>query len=193
MADINVERKGPSIWPWIIGLLVLALLIWAVAEIVDRDDQQVATTETYEEPGAIPAPVTDQTYGQPSEEAGLTPVLPLRDEHVGTRVGIAGTVVGQPVAGQGFYLRDADNNVIFVRSPETVQAGEAVTVTGTLQRDEAQRAPELQERDGMNVTDREWSLRADQVRRGDQAGHTTTPGAPGTQPGTTAPPQPNRN
>lgn len=28
MADINVERKGPSIWPWIIGLIILALLIW---------------------------------------------------------------------------------------------------------------------------------------------------------------------
>lgn len=39
MADINVERKGPSIWPWIIGLIVLALLIWALAEMLGgRDD-----------------------------------------------------------------------------------------------------------------------------------------------------------
>lgn len=29
MADINVERKrGPGIWPWIIGLIILALILW---------------------------------------------------------------------------------------------------------------------------------------------------------------------
>lgn len=37
MADINVERRGPKVWPWIIGLVVLVLLIWAIAEMVDRD------------------------------------------------------------------------------------------------------------------------------------------------------------
>lgn len=38
MADINVERKGPSIWPWIVGLIVLALLVWALLEMFGRDD-----------------------------------------------------------------------------------------------------------------------------------------------------------
>ncbi len=29
MADINVERKqGPGIWPWIIGIIILALIAW---------------------------------------------------------------------------------------------------------------------------------------------------------------------
>ncbi|MEX2581946.1 MAG: hypothetical protein WD766_01655 [Gemmatimonadota bacterium] len=37
MADINVERKGPSVWPWVIGLLVLALLIWALVEMFEDD------------------------------------------------------------------------------------------------------------------------------------------------------------
>lgn len=38
LADINVERRGPTIWAWIIGLIILALLIWAIAEIVDRQE-----------------------------------------------------------------------------------------------------------------------------------------------------------
>jgi len=43
VADINVERKGPSIWPWIIGLIVLALLIWALVEMFgDRTQPVVA-------------------------------------------------------------------------------------------------------------------------------------------------------
>lgn len=39
MAEIRVERKRKSnIWPWILGLLVAALLVWAITEVVDRDD-----------------------------------------------------------------------------------------------------------------------------------------------------------
>jgi len=56
MADIDVQRKGPSIWPWIAGLIVLALLVWAVAEMVDRDDQEVAVTETQAAEEVQPAP-----------------------------------------------------------------------------------------------------------------------------------------
>lgn len=28
MADIDVVKKRSSVWPWIIGLIVLALVIW---------------------------------------------------------------------------------------------------------------------------------------------------------------------
>jgi hypothetical protein len=31
MAEINLERKrGPSAWVWIIGLIVLAIILWAI-------------------------------------------------------------------------------------------------------------------------------------------------------------------
>ena len=40
MADINVERKQRSIWPWIVGLLVLALLIWLLASMFNGDDDE---------------------------------------------------------------------------------------------------------------------------------------------------------
>lgn len=39
MADIHIDRKRTSIWPWIIGLIVLALLIWALYELFDRDNE----------------------------------------------------------------------------------------------------------------------------------------------------------
>jgi len=37
MADINVERRGPSIWPWIVGLIVLALVVYFVAGMMRGD------------------------------------------------------------------------------------------------------------------------------------------------------------
>lgn len=39
MARIDIERKKKSIWPWIIGLLVLLLLIWGISEMSDGGDE----------------------------------------------------------------------------------------------------------------------------------------------------------
>jgi hypothetical protein len=30
MADIDIVRKRTSLWPWIVGLIVLALLAWVL-------------------------------------------------------------------------------------------------------------------------------------------------------------------
>lgn len=50
MAEINVERKK-NVWPWIVGLIVLLLAIWAIAELMDddtrvRNDAVIGTTAT---------------------------------------------------------------------------------------------------------------------------------------------------
>jgi len=42
MAEIRVERKQKkSIWPWLLGLLVAALLVWGLAETMDNDRDDV--------------------------------------------------------------------------------------------------------------------------------------------------------
>ena len=30
MADINIERKGNSIWPWVVGIALLAVVVFVV-------------------------------------------------------------------------------------------------------------------------------------------------------------------
>jgi hypothetical protein len=37
VAEIRIERKQQSILPWILGLALLALLIWGLAQAFDRD------------------------------------------------------------------------------------------------------------------------------------------------------------
>lgn len=32
MAEIEVRRRRPVVWPWVVGLTVMALLVWLVAE-----------------------------------------------------------------------------------------------------------------------------------------------------------------
>jgi hypothetical protein len=36
VAEIRIERKQQSILPWILGLALLALLIWGLAQAFDR-------------------------------------------------------------------------------------------------------------------------------------------------------------
>lgn len=53
MADLNVERKQRSIWPWIVGLLLLGLIIWGLAELLD-DDRDDVLEDRVEEVGMLP-------------------------------------------------------------------------------------------------------------------------------------------
>jgi hypothetical protein len=39
VADINVQRKRPAIWAFVIGAVVLGLLIWGLIRLFDRDEQ----------------------------------------------------------------------------------------------------------------------------------------------------------
>jgi hypothetical protein len=81
MADIDVERKtGPGIWPWILGLVVLALLAWLIFSMMGRDDRPAAVT-------------TDTVAPEPAPTAAPAAMLPpaaeafMRDCHLedGTR------------------------------------------------------------------------------------------------------------
>lgn len=139
MADINVERKGPSIWPWIVGLLVLALLIWAIAEMVDRggDEREVAVEEVEPQvsPPAVSAPAPQV------EVSRFQDILPLGPEDRGQVVMLTGQVMGQPTA-EGFWVRTADNDAIFVLSRRQVQAGQQVQVRGELAEAQPQQASE---------------------------------------------------
>ncbi|PVY42210.1 hypothetical protein [Pontibacter virosus] len=58
MAEINIERKKKPVWPWILLVVILLLLGWAVYELVlkDRHAQALATVSML-----VPAPSPDLT------------------------------------------------------------------------------------------------------------------------------------
>jgi hypothetical protein len=69
MADIDIQKKsGPGIWPWIIGLLLLALIVWAVMRFMGTDDRDARMTgDTTVAPGAFTDPATGVTGQQPGQ------------------------------------------------------------------------------------------------------------------------------
>lgn len=60
MAEIRVERKKPTnIWPWIIGLILLALVAWGITSAMHHDDNQAGTATTNHAALTLPqAPVS---------------------------------------------------------------------------------------------------------------------------------------
>lgn len=63
MAEVDVQRRGPSIWPWIVGLLALVLVIWLAVELLgDDDDDDVVVEQTALAPGPTSGA---RTFGPP--------------------------------------------------------------------------------------------------------------------------------
>ena len=110
MADIDVERKsGASIWPWIIGLIVLALLIWALMELLG-DDDEVAVAP------AVPAVVTPTTTPEPIAQGPLcvAQVLAAPTTYIGQRLGTCPMQVVEVVSDRGFWVEENGQRVFVV-------------------------------------------------------------------------------
>ncbi len=64
MADINIERKGASVWPWVVGLLLLAVVVFVVLQYFrgDKDATVVVPVDsTISQPQYQPAPLPPVT------------------------------------------------------------------------------------------------------------------------------------
>lgn len=69
MADINIERKGSSVWPWIVGLLLLAVVVFVVLQYKGRSDDAVVTPAD-----SVTAPQAPAYQPAPPPATTTTPV-----------------------------------------------------------------------------------------------------------------------
>lgn len=74
MSNLDVlNDRGPGVWPWILGLAVVAVLVWALIEMFDvtRDPVSVTSTDTVvEADGMTPVP----PVGPATPGEAVTPV-----------------------------------------------------------------------------------------------------------------------
>jgi hypothetical protein len=59
VADIDVTRKRPALWPMLVGAIILGLLIWGLIRLFDREeewriDSPAPVTDTIPAPGGAP-------------------------------------------------------------------------------------------------------------------------------------------
>lgn len=65
MAEIEIQKKRKSPWPWILGGLAAALALWGIAKVAERPQRDIA--ETVEE--RVPPPAEMPRTEQPTDEA----------------------------------------------------------------------------------------------------------------------------
>ncbi len=89
MAEIRVEPKGNnnrSIWPWILGALLLIGLVWAATALLDDDDREIEANRT-EQPmmnngEALPAEPERVTNDRFEDDRALEDNTPMRDNQM---------------------------------------------------------------------------------------------------------------
>lgn len=131
MADLNVERKSPSVWPWIIGLLVLALLIWALVELFESDDE-TATLDPAPEQAAVVEPVSEPVG--PDVMVASLPVAEISqspDAYAGQTVSGQATVAEVPSQG-GFWIDDRGQRLFVVMTGQATEAVPTLTPGQTI-------------------------------------------------------------
>lgn len=145
MAEINIERKERSIWPWIIGAVLVLLLVWGLTGLFDSDEASevpVATAPAVVEPMQPAAPTPDVAMGD------LIPVSAILAAPAGyAGQTISGTAtVAEVISDRGFWIEEGGQRafaVIDEPKPEikNIQAGQTVRLDGAQVMTEASQVP----------------------------------------------------
>lgn len=146
MADINVERKssgGRNFLPWILGLLLLAALLWGLMSLFGGDDE-VEETPVAPVSEAVPvteAPPVAPAAAAPAAGAVILPVAAIIAGPAGY-VGQAqmGTVrVAEVVSDRGFWIEEGGQRMFaVVAEPQgteqrlNINAGQTLNLSGTV-------------------------------------------------------------
>jgi hypothetical protein len=149
VADINVERKGPSIWPWIIGLIILALLIWALVELLGGEEEAavapVAEPVVTEVQPTVPPVNTPEPIAQ-AEGVPVSQIIESPATWTGQTVGGEVTVSDVPTD-RGFWIEDQGERLFVVlndapsEQPVNINPGQTVRLREAVIYDNAANVP----------------------------------------------------
>lgn len=138
MTDINVERKSPAIWPWVVGLIVLGLLVWALSALFGRDEReggQVGLVAPLGNDPAPAAPVLDGMQGvTPGTGFPVSEILQSPDEWAGRTVAGEARVAEVPTD-RGFWIEDRGERIFVIlgdapaERPVDVRAGQRLRMS----------------------------------------------------------------
>ena len=161
MADIDIERKRSSSWIWwILGLILLGLLAWwLLGALGDDDEPEVEAVGVATTPAVAPTgPVGDAVAG-----VTIADVLANPAAYAGQPFSTGQVNVAQVVSDRAFWVESNGQRLLVVKneSPEAgvadvqgppdtraarnVNAGEMVTINGTLYTSPDQIQPPLDE------------------------------------------------
>ena len=156
MADIDIEKKekkGMGILPWILGLLLLALVLWGLTQCGDGGGEEavvVPADTAVADPAAAAAPVpmdtgmamADTTAAGGAGAAGAAGALPIAQilanpGQFGAQT-VSGTArVAEVISDRGFWIEEAGQRMFVVLDEPQgaepvvdINAGQSVRLAG---------------------------------------------------------------
>lgn len=124
MADINVQRKQASIWPWLLGLVGLALAAWLLISMLSGDDDEVAVVRETT-PAAAPVVTEPVPLTPPAPSAAAAAGIPIAAIMSNPAEWSGRTVSGQvrvaeAVSDRGFWIEDGGQRLFVVKNESPV-------------------------------------------------------------------------
>lgn len=137
MRRIDVEKKRTTGWPWLVGLGVLALVLWGAttllrAEPEPDDADSGITAEDTLPPARIPSLPTGGSA--PASTSPSAPEPELGEDQVGEVVRTEGEVLA--TGNEAFWIL-VGSRVLRVDSSRRARKGDTVSVEGTLREADA--------------------------------------------------------
>lgn len=128
---LDVEKKRPSRWPWLVGAILVALVLWGVSVLLRTPvEEEIVPAATTTEDTLPPAVIPSQGGPISSPTPAATDLSTLDEDAVGE----TGVVEGEVVAtGNGAYWVLSGDHVLRVDSERRARSGERISVEGTFQ------------------------------------------------------------
>lgn len=132
MRRIDVEKKRPARWPWLLGVGILALVLWGVTVLLRAPVEEVVepaglTTPDTLPPALIPSrPTAIGPRGQ--DEAGRD-ISQLGEDDIGESARVAGEVVA---TGNDVFWILSGSHVLRIDSQRRARRGDSMSVEGIL-------------------------------------------------------------
>ncbi len=132
MRRIDVEKKRAFRWPWLLGVVLLALLAWGATALLRSPEEPEGLELPPTAADTLP-PARIPSLGPGAATAPATPsvadLLPLSEEHLGETVLADGEVLA--TGNDAFWIL-AESTLLRVDSARRIRKGDTVNVRGVL-------------------------------------------------------------
>jgi hypothetical protein len=132
MRRIDVEKKRAARWPWLLGVVVLALVLWGVTVLSRAPEEEVIEPAGVTTPDTLPPaliPSRPTAIGPQRQEETGRAVSDFTEADIGEVARVAGEVVA---TGHNAFWVLAGSHVLRVDSEQRVRRGDTVSVEGTI-------------------------------------------------------------
>ncbi len=132
MRRIDVEKKQPTRWPWLLGVGVLALALWGITVLSRAPEEEEVQPAGITTPDTLPPALIPSRPGavapHAQDEAGRA-VSDFSEADIGEVARVAGEVVA---TGHNAFWVLAGSHVLRVDSERRVRRGDSISVEGTI-------------------------------------------------------------